>query len=210
MKIFDISVNLNGSLPSWPGEAGFKKAQRTGSGVVVTELAMGAHSGTHIDAPYHFIEGGKRIGDFPPERFMGRARVSAIRGKSVISLAELREKELKGVKKILFKTANSGLWGSKDFSASFIGLERDAAEYLLELGIELIGADYLSIEAYGSEGNPIHKLLLGNEVLLLEGLNLAEVEEGDYELICLPLKLDDCEASPVRAVLIENAHQSGQ
>ena len=203
MKFYDISVALQEPMPSWPGEQGFaKKEKRAHTPVRVTEISMSVHAGTHIDAPYHFLPDGKKISDYPIERFAGKARVCQIQDEKCITEKELRRKNLKHVEKLLFKTRNSILWNKKSFDKTFVGLEFDAVKYLISLGISLVGIDYLSIEGYGSMYNLIHTNLLMHEILILEGLDLLDVPEGDYYLVCFPLKVAHAEAAPVRAVLM--------
>lgn len=200
-KMRDISVSIHEGLPTWPGESPVAISSVSGNSVLVTRAAMSLHAGTHMDAPLHFIPGGKRLDEYPLERFIGPAYVCEIKDTRSISLSEIKEKDLKGHDRILFKTRNSGLWSQNAFATDFMGLDLDAAQYLIGLGVKLLGNDYLSIEAYGSKDNPVHKALLGNDVLILEGLNLAGVAEGQYQLISFPLKFAGAEASPVRAVL---------
>jgi len=204
LKIYDISVPLRENMPVWPHELGFEKKQKHIGPICVTEIKMGLHAGTHLDAPYHFIPGGKKIAEIPLERFIGPARVVEISNPKQITVKELREKELHGCPNILFKTENYKLWSSSEFNHDFLGLDLEAAKYMTDIGVNLVGADYLSVEAFGSEGGPVHINLLQKEIIILEGLDLSEVAEGDYYLFCAPLKILDVEASPVRAFLIQN------
>ena len=203
MKIYDISVALDDNLPSWPGETTYTKKEKKDGPISVTEMNIGLHSGTHLDAPYHFIDKGKKMNEIALERFMGKCRVISIAHDSYIDVEELKRKELNGISRVLFKTENSKLWGNKDFDRNFIGLSLDGARYLIEKGIDLIGVDYLSVEKFDSPGNDVHVALLEKEVIILEGLDLKYVSDGDYNLICFPLKISDVEASPTRAVLTE-------
>ncbi|MGV8048730.1 MAG: cyclase family protein [Anaerolineaceae bacterium] len=203
MKIYDISVGLSASLPCWPNELGFNRDEKTENSVCVSEIHMSAHSGTHIDAPSHFISEGKRISDFPIERFLGKARVCSISDPRSITWKELKSLGLHNVEKLLFHTANSKLWKMGEFCPGYTGLELEAAMHLIGLGIRLLGTDYLSIEAYDSRASSVHKTLLSHDILILEGLNLADVPDGEYSLICCPLKIEGAEAAPVRALLIE-------
>jgi len=204
MKVLDVSVELNENLPSWPEGLSFSRKENHLNSICVSELSLSAHTGTHIDAPYHFLPDGKKLDECPPHRFVGKTLVCQITDEKNITFEELKTKNLSGVDKILFKTNNSQLWKQDTFCYGFIGLESGAAEYLVNLGVKLIGADYLSIEAYKSEGNPVHKILLENDVLILEGLNLSEVPEGEYFLVFCPLKIKGIEAAPTRALLIKH------
>jgi arylformamidase len=210
MKLYDISVDLSDTMPVWPEELAFSRKENHFHSVCVSEVAMSLHAGTHLDAPYHFLPNGRKISDFSLERFVGKARVCNISDEQVINVRELEDKNLYGVEKLLFKTKNSELWTQDSFVPDFIGLELDAAKYLVSLGVQLVGTDYLSIEAYGSKDNPVHKTLLENEVLILEGLNLSEVPEGDYSLVCCPLKILGAEASPARAFLMPLDQEDGK
>jgi len=200
---------ISESMTVWPGDPAvrFERAssiaQRDSSNV--TRIIMGAHTGTHIDAPYHFFEQGETIETIPPEILIGPCRVIELMTDSHIVRKDLEPLQLKAQSRVLFKTKNSALWGNRPgaFHRDFIALAPGAAEYLVEKNIALVGIDYLSIEAFHAEGNPVHRILLGNSIVILEGLNLSSVRAGDFELICLPLMLQGVEASPARAVLRE-------
>lgn len=203
MKVIDISIPLDEKMPVWPGEKGFSRIEKHVDHICVTEISMGLHSGTHVDAPYHFLRHGKRLNELPLTRFFGPVKVVEVTNSLSIGLTEIAAVDLKNTRRILFKTANSSLLLNSTFTENFIGLDLDAAKYLIDLGVELVGTDYLSIEEYNSPGNPVHTLLLEAEIVILEGLNLLQVCEGDYLLCCVPLKITGAEASPVRAILIE-------
>jgi arylformamidase len=195
-------------MPVWPGDPAPVLAEQRNGSVLVTSLSIGLHTGTHLDAPRHFLPDGQSIAAYPLERFIGKARVCTIHGITSISREELQAIDLAGVERVLFRTSNSSLWHKDSFQEGFIGLEADAARYLVTCGVELVGIDYLSIQAYG-EDNDVHTILLENDLLILEGLNLGAVADGDYLLCCLPLSLPGVEASPVRAVLLPLNEQGG-
>jgi len=166
---------------------------------------MGVHSGTHIDAPFHFLNDGASIDTIPIETYIGSCLVVNIDADKLITKDDLPSNKLGSHTRILFKTKNSDAWEkcSGFFNTDFVSLGLDAAQYLLELKFNFIGIDSLSIEAFDSKDNVVHRLLLGSNVTILEGLNLFGVEPGEYELICLPMRLQDCDGAPARVLLRE-------
>ena len=207
MKLYDISLPISSELVSWPGDPSPKLIKvlsiNEGDACNVTKLEMGVHTGTHIDSPNHFIEGGITTDSMQLEVLMGKCLVIEVTSKSNIQVSDLYDFEIGKYERLLLKTKNSVHWenDSKKFDKNFIALSLEAAEYLVKSGIKLIGIDYLSIEAYGVREHKVHHHLLNNQIAILEGLNLSKVDEGEYELICLPLKLVDCDGAPVRAIL---------
>jgi arylformamidase len=208
-KLIDISIELSGDIPVWPGDPSpvferFSKIE-DGESANVSTMSMGVHTGTHIDAPYHFIINGKMVGDLDPDIFIGPVQVVQIPEESaVINSQVLAEANLDfNVSRILFKTRNSNIWqqGMRTFQKDFVAVDADGAKWLLEKDFKLIGVDYLSIAPFDF---PIetHQLLLEKEVVLLEGINLSDVEPGYYDLICLPLKIKNAEGAPARAFLV--------
>ncbi|MBU0967497.1 MAG: cyclase family protein [Proteobacteria bacterium] len=202
MTIIDISVPLFEGTPVWPGETPFTASSQQIGDATISVFSFGSHTGTHIDAPLHQLPGGLTTEKIPLDVFMGEVLVCHFKGNKTIDLKDLRERDLNGVERILFRTDNSDLWQHSVFSSHYTSLSLSAAEYLVDLGVKLVGIDYLSIEAFGSKGNPVHKALLGRGVTILEGLNLASVKEGHYTLVALPLSIPGADGSPVRAVLI--------
>jgi len=193
-------------MPTWPSDPGVKirlaMSMARGDGVNVSALAMGAHTGTHFDAPFHFVQSGKTVDQLDPEALIGSCRVFEIPTEDEIDVTHLRGLPLKGVTRALFKTANSKLWATRDdFYEHFVYLTPMAAKFLVSMGIKLVGVDYLSVEGYHAQGAPAHLALLGAGVIILEGLNLADVPAGDYELIALPLKIVGADGAPARAIL---------
>jgi len=178
-------------------------AMSKGDSANVSFLHLGAHTGTHVDAPAHFITDAARIDSLPLEILMGPARVVRVPDEATeIDRDFLLSCDLERVERILFHTRNSSFW-SEGFSKDFTHLLPEAAEYLIEKGIKLVGTDYLSIEKFHSGHHRTHIALLSHSVVIVEGLNLSEVPAGDYELICLPLKLAEGagDGAPARAVL---------
>jgi arylformamidase len=204
MPIYDISVPLAAGLPSWPGDPCFLSEPvlllEKGDGARVSRITLGDHSGTHLDAPAHMLENGANLDSVSLSLLMGPALVADLRGVAEIGVAELAELPLAGVERLLLKTDNSGLWQRADFCREFVALSAAGAEFLVSRGVRLVGIDYLSIERFGGDG-AVHRILLGHEVLILEGLDLSAVTGGVYELVCLPLRIAGAAGAPARAVL---------
>ena len=217
MKIHDVSVVVRNGIPTWPGDPKFSMSLAgsiaKGGVVNLTRLDMGAHTGTHMDAPFHFYRDGSGIDELPLEVLLGPCRVfDFTRITSHISAATLETCDWKGsdkigkvVTRVLFKTRNSQHWANNDaeFDKEFLALTGDAAMQLVHRGVRLVGVDYLSVEPYGGKTHPVHDTLLGAGVVIIEALNLSEVAAGDYELIALPLKLKGADGAPARVVLRE-------
>lgn len=208
-KIIDISVPLHSEMPIWPGSSGLQinrvKSLEHGDQANVSEIACDIHTGTHIDAPMHFMRNGVSIDQIPLDIFCGPALIAVLTKVKAIAVNDLENLSLpKGVKRLLLKTRNSELWkeGKKNFDPGYVALTADAAEWIVDQGIALIGVDYLSVQRY-KDGPKTHEILLGAGVVVVEGLNLTDVDPGWYELICLPLKLVGTEGAPARAVLRE-------
>lgn len=204
--IYDISVSVDKNLPGWPGDQPPKISHEVDGAIQVTSLQMGAHTGTHIDAPLHFIPGGKSIHQLNLEKMIGLALVINIPDDVKMITAELLH-HLYGnndIPRVLFKTKNSELWKDQGrlFNKEYVALSGDAAEFLVSRGVDLVGIDYLSIAPI-DDIFPAHQILLKNEVVILEGINLTGIEPGLYELICLPIKLSGADGAPARAVLID-------
>jgi arylformamidase len=203
MKIIDISRRLENGMPVWPGDTPFhyevswSKAE-SGS-VNVGSLSMSAHTGTHVDAPFHFDDDGKRIIELDLELYIGPARVVDMTGKDSIGAKDLAGVDLKGMKRVLFRTRS---WqDASEFPEKIPHLEADLGPFLAERGIRLIGVDVPSVDPIDSKDLHAHHSLNENGIHILESVLLDEVEPGDYELIALPLPLVEGDGSPVRAVL---------
>ena len=210
MRILDISLPLSESLVVWPKDPPIRITQPRhfdqGDHAVVSRLDLGAHSGTHVDAPAHFVRGGALLDSIPLDRFVGPARVVHVPDDVDLITPEVLAKV--GVpqetERVLFRTRNSGLWaeGHTAFDEHFCAISNAGAHWLIERGARLVGIDYLSVGPYGDTG-PTHRTFLQSGVVLLEGLNLAEVEPGVYQLVCLPLRVAGIEGAPARAILIQ-------
>ncbi|MEK0337157.1 MAG: cyclase family protein [Nitrosopumilus sp.] len=204
-KIIDISISLDNETLVHPSEEFLKiEPNRTfeKDGVRTSKITFGSHTGTHIDAPSHFLEKGKTIDEINLDKCMGKCQVVEISEE----LQTIEKEHIEGKinsKRVLFKTKNSKLL-NKPYTKNITSLSISAAQYLIERSIVLVGIDYTGIEASGSPGHPVHTKLLENEIVIVEGLNLADVNAGNYELIVLPLKLKGLDGSPSRAVLIKD------
>lgn len=206
MKFYDISVDIHPRMQALPGDPKFRsKAVRSlenGDPFGLSKIMMSNHTGTHVDAPSHLNNRGWTITDIPLEVMNGRTRVVEIHNGEKIDLPELKQLILMDDFRILFKTRNSHLWSNhKYFSKKYVYLTPQGARYLIDNGIKLVGFDYHSVDRFGDEEYPVHRLLLENQIALVEGLNLAEVEEGEYEMSCLPIRLKGMDAAPARVVL---------
>jgi arylformamidase len=197
-------------MPVWPSDPPLKLTPQNHLSrdkthtVHVTTIEMGSHTGTHIDAPYHFVEGGRRLEAIPLDELVGLATVVQVPGVRSITRAHLESLVWDGVRRVLFKTDNSDHWNDGTFYESFVYLEPDAAEFLIQQGVRLVGIDYLSIDAYKSEKHPTHFVLLPRNVVIIEGLNLSHVAPGQYQLVALPLNLQSGDGAPARVILISN------
>lgn len=209
MRIYDISLTISPELPVWPGDPAIVlervASMEAGDEANVTFLKMSAHVGTHVDAPFHFLGGDTpTVEKLSLNVLIGRAYVLEIPPEADrIEAALLSRMNIPArTRRILFKTRNSQLWakGESAFQTDFVALTEDAAHFLVERGIRLVGVDYLSVAPY-SAGTPVHQILLRAGVVLLEGLNLSQVSPGRYSLYCLPLKIQGADGAPARAIL---------
>lgn len=208
MKWLDISIGLSQQLPVWEGDPPVHierfASMDAGDGVNVTRIALSAHSGTHVDAPRHFIDGGQTVDEMLLDHLIGAADVLQIPDEVDLITSQVVEQfpPPKGARRILFKTRNSSqrLLDKPDFVHNFVAIHEDAAQLLVRWGIWLVGVDYLSVAPFANP-NPTHQVLLTAGVIVVEGLDLFAVTPGEYVLICLPLKLMGTDGAPARAVL---------
>ncbi len=209
MHIYDISLPISPGMAVWPGDPPVEldrvQKMEDGAHANVTYLHMSAHTGTHVDAPYHFLGGNAMSVDRLPLKLLtGRAYVVEIADEDLITARVLETTEIPPrTRRLLFKTRNSSYWDkpSSQFQKEFVALSADGAQHLVERGIKLVGVDYLSVAPY-ADGTPTHQILLKAGVIVLEGLDLSSVTQGRYTLHCLPLKLAGCDGAPARAILI--------
>ena len=208
MRIYDISLAITPTMPVWPGDppVQLELVHRIadGANANASRLACGVHTGTHVDAPFHFIEGAGTVEAMPLEILSGPAYVADLSSADVIDVPALRRARIPPrTRRVLFKTRNSRLWESADrtFHRDFVAVNAEGASWLVERGVKLVGVDYLSVAPFGNS-RPTHRTLLEAEVVIIEGLNLAAVRRGRYTLHCLPLKLAGSDGAPARAILV--------
>jgi arylformamidase len=210
MRIYDVSVPLSAATPTYPGDPGIDIKQwltlAKGDAANVSLITFGLHSGTHVDAPAHFIAGGAKVESLPLESLMGEAEVVEVPDQiRVIEEDFVTANCVNGSQRILFKTRNSAFWSHPEngFREDYTYISPAAAGRLVELGVRLVGIDYLSVEQFKSVTFQTHHTLLSSGVVILEGLDLREVTRGSYELICLPLKIagGSGDGAPARVIL---------
>jgi arylformamidase len=207
MTLYDISLTIAEDLPVWPGDPKIelKKISKIEEGeeANVTHISACVHIGTHVDAPDHFMGNGQTVENLPLDLLVGAAFVVDIHVDGQVSAVDLQSASIpEGTKRLLIKTSNSQIWaeGVKEFKSDFIALEADAAAYLVNQGVEVIGVDYLSVAPFADPA-PTHRILLEAGVLIIEGLNLSGIEPGNYTLMCLPLKISGSDGAPARVLL---------
>ena len=205
--IIDITVPLQSDMPVWPGCAGIRVRPtmrlEEGDSANVSRLYCNLHTGTHVDAPKHFLQNGTTVEQLPLDILVGPSFVACLLGAVDVTPGNLTDLNLPpGVKRLLLRTRNSELWAAEttEFREDYVALTPEAAQWIVDHGISLIGVDYLSVQRYG-DGSVTHQILLSAGTIILEGLNLSDVQPGLYELICLPLRLVNAEAAPARAIL---------
>lgn len=207
-KYIDVTLKINEETIIYPGDAKFEKdpvcSINEGDICNVTAISMGTHTGTHIDAPRHFYKNGRTIDNLELEKLIGHVKVFALEDVDVIKDKHIRDFNIEKGDRVIFKTKNSKYLLEGEFRQDFVYLDKSAADYLIEKGVILIGIDSLSIEQFNSDFHEVHFDLLEKEVVIVEALDLNEVEEGDYEIIALPLKIEDGDGSPARVILVKS------
>ena len=209
-RVIDVSLEVGSDLLVWPGNPVVVLTPTSriarGDSSNVSEIRLGSHTGTHVDPPSHFLDGGPAAEDLPLDVMIGETTVADLRGVAgPIGPGELATLSLnEKVTRLLLRTDNSALWATHPhvFPNEYVSLSADGARWLVDRGIRLIGIDFLSIEARGAPGHPTHRTLLEAGVVILEGLDLSEVEPGTYTLVCAPLKIAGGDGAPARAVLL--------
>jgi len=205
MKLIDVSVPLDATLPTYPNNTPFSlepvKRLARGDSSNVSTLHMSAHSGTHVDAPRHFFDSGPGTEALALDLLMGRVRVIQVTSRTGITAEDLAGEDFSEDVRILIKTRNSLFWGSSEFRTDYVGVTESGARHLVAHGIKLVGVDYLSVEQFKTPGAPAHHVLLGAGTIVIEGLNLRDVEPGIYDLCCLPLRIVGSDGAPARVVL---------
>lgn len=209
MTIYDISLGISSNLPVWPGDPRVQldlvASMDRGDEVNVTRLTMSAHTGTHVDAPHHFLNDQRTVDGLTLDVLTGPCYVMQLPDDVDEISAEVLDRMpvASGTTRLLFGTRNSRLWfrGENEFQKDFVAVSADGAEWLVARGIRLVGVDYLSVAPFG-DSTPTHTILLQAGVVVVEGLNLSQTPRGFYDLYCLPLKLLGADGAPARAILI--------
>jgi arylformamidase len=210
-RIFDVSLPIGPDLLTWPGDPSVevRPSSRIAKGdpANVSELRIGTHTGTHVDPPVHFVEGGDPIDALAPEVLFGEAVVADLTGAEVIGPEELEALSLPdGTERLLCKTGNSELWSRLpvEFPEEYVAVTPEGAQWCVDRRLRLVGVDFLSVEKDGPPDFPVHRTLLGNGVMIVEGLNLSVVDPGTYTFACLPLLITGGDGGPARAVLLKD------
>jgi len=206
--VFDVSLPLSPDLCVWHGGPAIQVDPASwisaGSVANVSRLTCASHTGTHVDAPWHFVDDGKKLDQISPQRWSGRCWVVAF-ADDVIRIEPDRLDDAgipDGTERLILKTSNSRFWNQHPLRITdgYVGLSPEAVQWVIERGIGLVGSGYLSIDSYQGPGHLTHLVLLGNEILILEGLTLSEVTPGAYVLLCLRLRLTVGDGAPARAL----------
>ncbi len=207
MQIYDVSAPIEPGMPTWPGDTPLELERvefiSKGANANVSRLSSSVHLGTHVDAPIHFLEGGDGTQNLPLRALIGRAYVVDLPRAKVIDEGTLEKANIPPrTKRVLFKTRNSKFWPrERTFREDFTAIDASGAAWLVKKNVQLVGIDYLSIAPFG-HSRETHRILLGNGVVIIEGLDLSGVEQGRYTLHCLPLKLVGSDGAPARAILV--------
>jgi arylformamidase len=209
VAIYDISLSISELFVTWPGDPSISVTQVShldrGDHATISRLEMGAHTGTPVDAPAHFVPGGAGVDTLDLNTLVGLALVAEVRDADVLTADVLAELAIPlGTERVLFRTRNSDLWaqGRREFDENFVAISEDGARWLVGRGIRLVGVDYLSVAPFGAS-RPTHEMLLQAGVVVLEGLNLNGIRPGMYQLVCLPLKIEGADGAPARAILMD-------
>ncbi len=209
MQIYDVTLGVQPDMPVWPGDPSvtLERAKKIeeGANSNVSHLDMGVHTGTHVDAPVHFLPGQTGVDQLSLDVLLGPALVVELSAETEQITADVVHHAHipSNTRRVLFKTRNSAFWerGEKAFQPGFCGVEADGAQALVDLGIQLVGIDYLSVAPY-HKSRPTHEILLKAKMVIIEGLNLAGVPAGLYQLYCLPARLVGSDGAPARVLLM--------
>jgi arylformamidase len=205
-RLYDITLRLREGMLTYPDNPPFEARPHTriaaGEDANVSRVSFGTHTGTHVDAAQHFVEGGQPVDELPLDVLLGPAQVLEIGADTTaIGEQELRAAGFTAAERLLLKTRNGALLEQDEFTPEFAHLTGDGAAFLVAAGVRLVGIDYLSVEGYGADEPHAHLTLLEQRIVILEGIDLREVPPGTYELLCLPLPLAGLDGAPARAVL---------
>lgn len=210
-QIYDVTVPISELMPVWPGDPRVKidrvSSIAKGDSYNTSRLSLGSHTGTHLDAPYHFVEQGLTVDKLPLDLLIGPAFVAEIDGleSNTIEVFDLARLHFpKSTTRLFLKTTNSFFWEDRlsEFEYEYIHLGPKTAEWLVKRGIQLLGVDYLSVEAFGTYEHRVHHTLLQAGVVIIEGLNLSRVPAGGCQVMCLPLRIEGGDGAPARVVVI--------
>ena len=204
-RIFDVTMSIDNGMVSWPSDGPVRiekvRSMEDGERLNQSRLEMSAHTGTHVDAPIHFLEGGSGVDSLSLDLLVGPAHVVHIPGVQAIGPGELEYAGIHpGMDRLLLKTDNSGLLGQDEFVKDYSYLTSRGAAHLIDIGVRLVGIDYLSVAEYGS-GEAVHRELLGEGIIIVEGLDLREISAGQYRMSALPLKIKGCDGASARVIL---------
>ncbi len=209
MRTYDITLTITDGMVVWPGDPQVEISQiaaiADGEEANVSYMKLGVHTGTHVDAPKHFIDSGETVDRLDIDMLTGRAYVLHLPDDVDLITKEVVEASAipPRTKRVLFRTRNSEHWRKEHtiFDENYVGLDPEAAAYLIQRGVKLVGVDYLSVAPY-EDSSPTHLVLLEAGVVIVEGLNLSEVSQGRYTMYCLPMKIDGSDGAPARAILV--------
>lgn len=213
MAIYDVSVPLRHDIPTYndsePGPVlDFHSLIAGGDSANVSSLSIGSHTGTHVDAPHHFLDGASTVEAMPVEHMIGPALVIEHKGASDMTADELERAGIpEGTRRLLIKTRNADFWDDSTFHRDFVALAGDAGHWLIQRGFVLVGTDYLSIEQFRSPTHEVHRTLLKERAVILEGLDLRAVPPGEYFMVCAPLKVVGADGAPARVYLWDGDHR---
>ena len=207
-RIHDISIPVRTGGLVYPGNPEIvielQQAISKGAGANVSRISFGSHTGTHVDAAKHFFDDAQTVDEIPLERLIGPALLIAVdETLSSVGAADLERHHVDGHKRILIRTRNSSFIGDRDFHRDYTFLSPEGAAYLTGKGVELVGVDYLSVEQFHSGHHRTHRTLLEKKVVIVEGLRLGGIKPGEYDFVCMPLRLEGLDGAPARAILIE-------
>ena len=202
----DVSVPLRNSMVHWPGDPSVRIERVSdmdhGDSSNLSIISMGSHTGTHVDAPLHFVQQGLGVDEMPLDTAVGPVRIIEIQDRESVKPEELARHGIRRGERILFKTINSSRgWQSDAFIEDFVFISEKAASSLVESGVIVVGIDYLSVGGFKRDGSQVHRVLLEGGIWIIEGLNLSRVSAGKYDMICLPLKLEGGDGAPARVIL---------
>jgi arylformamidase len=205
-KWIDVTVTIQSGMVHWPDNPEIRVERmmdmERGDICNVSHLSLGSHTGTHMDAPLHFVQNGKSLDQMPFAATMGPARVIEITHKEAVTVEEIHPHKIRAEERVLFKTRNSKRsWKMDHFDEDFIYISREAAKYLADRKVVTVGIDYLSVGGFKKDGVETHHALLRAGIWVIEGLNLAKIKPGKYDLVCLPMKILNSDGAPARAIL---------